>query len=180
MNCSNVVWGSTYEVGLQASWPGRENLQLTLCWLRQGGSCCGQGGSPSSLSSHWGFQGWAEWEGPGMQGFAPCLVVHLYLINNKQTTCVKVRAEGVILVHSNEGLQWTGKTKIWGLCKFRVFWGFFYIEPIGEPTDFLRSYLAQFSQNSPFQNNCTGIRTDHRKQFAPKVFPCFTLLKRKQ
>lgn len=56
-----------------------------------------------------------------MQGFAPCLIVHLYLVNNNQTTCVKVRAEGVILVRSNEGLQWTGKTKIQVRGQFRVF-----------------------------------------------------------
>lgn len=56
-----------------------------------------------------------------MQGFAPCLIVHLYLINDKQTICVKVRAKGVILVHSNEGWQWTGKTKIQVRDKFTVF-----------------------------------------------------------
>lgn len=31
IDCFNVVQESTYEVGLQASWLGRENLQLTLC-----------------------------------------------------------------------------------------------------------------------------------------------------
>lgn len=77
--------------------------------------------------------------GARVQGAAPCLVVHPYLINNKQnkqTPCVEVRAASVTPVHSNEVLQWTGRNKIQVFCKFRVL-VFFYIESVGEPTDLL-------------------------------------------
>lgn len=77
--------------------------------------------------------------GAAMQGFAPCLIVHLHLINNNQTTCVKVRAEGVILVCSNEGLQWTGKTKIQVRGKFKGF--FFTLNSLVNPLTFLEAIL---------------------------------------
>lgn len=66
-----------------------------------------------------------------MQGFAPYLFFFSSIFSKKQTTCVKVRAGGIIPVHSNKVLQWTVlKLKF----KYFVSLGFFYLESVGEPT----------------------------------------------
>lgn len=54
-----------------------------------------------------------------MQGFACLVTFNPYLIKTKTTTGVKVRAQSVILMHSNKVLQLTGKSKTQILYKYR-------------------------------------------------------------
>ena len=137
MICVKVVRESTYEGGLQACWTHVESLQLTLCWLRSGGSCCGQGGTPPPLVYTQvvrGGQRRRDWD-------ARLCLLWLFLINNSfkkhKLPVLKVELKMWFQCILTEFCNEQRKRKLELLFRYRVFWCLFYIEPLSEPTDFL-------------------------------------------
>lgn len=98
---------------------------------------------------------------PGFAHFGGIFNPHL--IKKKNTTCVNIRAESIIPVHSNAVFQWTGGSKIQVLCKGRVVC-FSTLNQLASPVTLCKAITPISVRTFPFQNNCMGTRTDHRKQ----------------